>query len=154
MKTPHFYLDTSVIGGCHDEEFREHSTRLIDAVRSGRCMAVISEVVLEELTGAPPRIQDVLRSLPTTHICLITLNREAQELRDAYILHGVLTPKSLYDATHVALATLTAVDAIVSWNFKHIVRFDRIRGFNGVNMMMGYGALTIISPLEVRFDED
>ena len=50
---------------------------------------------------------------------------------------------------HIALATLARVDALVSWNFKHIVNLHRIRGFNGVNLMRGYGTLEIRSPREV-----
>ena len=38
---------------------------------------------------------------------------------------------------------------IVSWNFKHIVHFDKMRGFNAINVREGYGMLTILSPLEV-----
>ncbi len=40
-------------------------------------------------------------------------------------------------------------DSIVSWNFKHIVRVDRIRWFNAVNLMQGYQPIDIRSPLEV-----
>jgi hypothetical protein len=53
----------------------------------------------------------------------------------------------------VALATVARADAIVSWNFKHIVRLDRIRAFNAVNLSEGDGTMTIISPKEVNLDE-
>lgn len=154
MKRPRFYLDTSIIGGCVDEEFREHSNRLIQAITSGKCTGVLSSVVLEELAPAPPAVRAVLNGLPPEALEIVSLTAEVEELRDAYIQHGVLTPKSRYDATHVALATFYQVDAIISWNFKHIVRFDRMRGYNGVNILMGYKSLTIISPMEVTFDED
>lgn len=41
---------------------------------------------------------------------------------------------------------------VVSWNFKHIVRLDRIKSYNQVNLSHGYGIMTIVSPKEVRFD--
>lgn len=50
---------------------------------------------------------------------------------------------------HVAAASVTGVDAIVSWNFKHIVRLDHINGYNDVNESRGFRRLTIITPLEV-----
>ena len=50
--------------------------------------------------------------------------------------------------THVAAATVARVDAIVSWNFKHIVRLDKMKAYNRVNLLNGYGILTIISPKE------
>lgn len=55
--------------------------------------------------------------------------------------------------THVALATIARGDAIISWNFKHIVRLDRIKGFNQVNLEMGYGEIVILLPMEVRSHE-
>jgi len=57
------------------------------------------------------------------------------------------------DASHVAVATVTKTDAIVSWNFKHIVRLDRMKAYNQINQLHGYGVLTIVSPREVYFDE-
>jgi hypothetical protein len=59
----------------------------------------------------------------------------------------------LVDAMHVAFATIARVDAIVSWNFKHIVRFDKIKAFNQINFQNGYGYLQILSPKEILFDE-
>ena len=53
------------------------------------------------------------------------------------------------DATHVAAATAARADAIVSWNFKHIVHWDKIRLFNAVNLREGYAPLEIRSPKEV-----
>lgn len=51
--------------------------------------------------------------------------------------------------THIALATIAEVDAIVSWNFRHIVRLEKIRLFNAVNVELGYPVLSILSPREV-----
>jgi hypothetical protein len=59
------------------------------------------------------------------------------------------------DMLHTALATIAEVDVLVSWNFRHVVRLDKIRLFNAVNLEMGYKLLTIYPPLEVTiFEED
>lgn len=50
------------------------------------------------------------------------------------------------DALHVALATISCADVIVSWNFKHLVNPVRIRKFDGVNVMNGYGPVVILTP--------
>lgn len=50
---------------------------------------------------------------------------------------------------HIALATVADIDVLVSWNFKHIVRLDKIRIFNAVNLELGYKQLQIYSPREV-----
>jgi hypothetical protein len=52
---------------------------------------------------------------------------------------GILDPQSTDDATHVAAATVARADAIVSWNFKHIVRIDKMRAYNQVNLQTGFG---------------
>jgi hypothetical protein len=57
------------------------------------------------------------------------------------------------DLTHIALATLAEVDALVSWNFKHIVRLEKIRLFNAANVELGLRTLTILSPREVTTHE-
>lgn len=53
------------------------------------------------------------------------------------------------DSDHIGLATIAEVDVLVSWNFKHIVHFDKIRLFNAVNIEQGYRPLQIYSPREV-----
>ena len=78
----------------------------------------------------------------------------AIRLRDAYLRARILGRASIVDATHVALATVAHADAIVSWNFKHIVRVDKMRAFNAVNLFEGHGLLSIVTPNEVRFDDD
>ena len=61
----------------------------------------------------------------------------------------VLSENFYNDGLHIALATIAEVDILVSWNFKHIVHYDKIRLFNSVNIELGYKALQIYSPREV-----
>lgn len=58
------------------------------------------------------------------------------------------------DMLHIALGTIAEVAVFVSWNFRHVVRLDRIRFFNAVNRELGYKPLTIYSPREVVTYED
>lgn len=153
MKTLRVYVDTSVIGGCLDPEFSEDSNRLVQAAKAGKLIFVLSSVVFDELRKAPPNVQAVLSSIQNEVIETIAEDNEVIELRDAYLSANILTPKSKNDATHVAMATVARVDAIVSWNFKHIVRLDKIKAYNQVNFQNGYGVLQIVSPKEVLFDE-
>jgi len=60
-----------------------------------------------------------------------------------------LTPKYFNDGLHIAIATISNIDIIVSWNFKHIVHYDKIRLFNSVNIESGYKSIDIYSPMEV-----
>ena len=111
-------------------------------------MLVISDLTIQEIAGAPASVRQHLEEIPTAHQIQICLTEEAKELADAYLAHGVVGPGSLADALHVALATVSGVDVLVSWNFKHIVNFGRIRLFNAVNLK-GYGLIEIRTPREV-----
>lgn len=71
-----------------------------------------------------------------------------------YINSGVVTEKSFDDALHVAIATISGCDLIVSWNFKHIVHFEKIPKYNAVNILKGHRQIGIYSPLEVIKYED
>jgi predicted nucleic acid-binding protein len=155
MKTPvlRLYLDTSVFGGVFDEEFQVESRRLFDAIKKKKASVMISDVVLEELESAPEKIRALVSDLPKDHLIFLDTTLEAIKLRDEYLARKILTPKSTDDATHVALATINRADAIVSWNFKHIVRLDKMKQYNQVNFSLGYGILEIVSPKEVLFDE-
>jgi hypothetical protein len=78
----------------------------------------------------------------------------ATALADVYQQRHILTPKYYDDGLHIALATVAQVDLLVSWNFKHIVHFDKIRLFNIVNLEQGYKTLLIYSPREVTHYEE
>ena len=154
MKPPRIYVDTSVIGGCLDQEFAEHSNRLLELARSGKCILLVSDVVIRELEKAPEEVLDVLKSLNAECVERVDLNDDAVDLRNAYLDAHILVPTWIDDLTHVAMATVVRADAIVSWNFKHIVRLDKMKAYNRVNLANGYGILTIISPMEVMVNEE
>jgi hypothetical protein len=71
------------------------------------------------------------------------------DLADKYISEKVVGRTSLEDCRHIALATVNRVDALASWNFKHIVNLSRIKGYNSVNLKMGYPTLEIRTPQEL-----
>lgn len=143
------YADTSVFGGCLDEEFAEDSKALFDEIRAGRFTLVVSSVTLRELLDAPEDVRQILASMSAESVENFADCPEIVELRDAYIEAGVVGPGSLEDAEHVAAATVADVDMIVSWNFKHIVHFEKINGYHGVNLIRGYKPVSIYSPREV-----
>ena len=147
------YFDSSVIGGYYDPEFAEDSKRVIGYAQKGRIVVLMSEVVVQEILKAPARVQEVMFSIPSNTLERIELTAEILSLRDAYLLAQIVSPRWGDDALHVAAATAARADAIVSWNFRHIVRLDKMRAYNQINLSNGYGILTIISPKEVNYDE-
>jgi hypothetical protein len=152
MKT-RIYIDTSVVGGCEDEEFREYSSRLMACFSKGEYILVLSDLTIQELAGAPEEVRRHLTRIPEERIVGLQLDAEARDLADAYISEGVIASTMRTDAQHIAMATVGKVDVLVSWNFKHIVNIQRIRGYNSVNIRRGYPMLEIRSPREVLIDD-
>ncbi len=113
-------------------------------------MLLVSDLVLSELVEAPPAVRAVFDDLPVACREFIPIDGVVTKLRDAYIAAGVVGFDSQRDATHVAAATVAGADAICSWNFKHIVRLDKIKAYNEVNRRLGHGVLTIVTPQEVQ----
>jgi predicted nucleic acid-binding protein len=147
------YLDTSVFGGVFDAEFAHASKRLFDKISKGVFDPVISILVAEEIADAPPRVQQLYRRVARTAE-LWQVDEAVLDLRDAYLEAGIVTEQWAADALHVAVATVSGCEMIVSWNFKHIVNFRRIPLYNAVNEKTGHGEIGIFTPQEVIEDED
>ena len=79
----------------------------------------------------------------------IELTEEAIKLADTYIAEKVVGKTSLEDCRHIAMATIDKVDVLASWNFKHIVNLDKIKGYNSVNLKLGYQMIEIRSPKDL-----
>ncbi len=133
MRPLRVYLDTSVIGGAFDAEFAEDTRALLEAIKAGHIIPVVSDVVRTEVALAPDGVKSLLAEIEAQGAEVLTLSLEADQLTTAYLEAGVVPPRFRDDATHIALATVAKVDVLVSWNFKHIVKLPRILGFNGVN---------------------
>ena len=125
-----------------------------EGILSGRAILLVSGVVIGELENAPPEVKRVYADIPRTLWSRIDASPEANTLSEAYLKAGVVTPRSALDAMHVALATIGHADALVSWNYRDLVRLDRIEQFSSVNVVQGYGEIRIVSPKEVRFDDN
>ena len=143
------YADTSVIGGCFDEEFKAWSDALFQEFVSGSKLIMLSDLTLQELELARAEVRDKVLEIPEPHRFLITINDEVIQLAETYITEGALTNKSYNDALHIALATLNNSDVLASWNFKHIVNLDRIRLYNSINFRLGYRLIEIRTPREI-----
>ena len=142
------YVDTSVFGGIFDEDFKSASSVFFDQVRKGEFTIVTSPVVIDEISLAQIEIQKLYKQL-NHFIEVIEISNEVLELRDAYLNARIVPKKYSNDALHVAFATISECSIIVSWNFKHIVNFEKIPLYNAVSIINGYKQVAIHSPLEV-----
>ena len=142
-------MDTSVIGGCCDPEFQEWSNGLLGDFQAGKFLLFMSELTDAEIEDAPRAVREIYKIFRNCSEDILLLNPEVIELAAVYLSRGILTERYQDDARHIAIATIAAVDLVVSWNFKHIVHFDKIQKFNAVNLEMGYKPIMIYSPREV-----
>ena len=149
MKKLKVYIDTSVIGGCFDKIFQEWSNKLFEEFILGKKIAIISDTVLKELERAPNEVIEKINEIPDKFVEKYNITDEIRNLTEKYMKQNIVTSKFRDDALHIATATIINVDVLVSWNFKHIVNFNRIRQFNSVNILEGYKELEIRTPQEV-----
>ena len=147
------YIDTSVVGGYFDDEFEEDTKLFFERIFKKDFLVYFSEISEAELSLAPDFVKDLKKSIPEDCYRYLDLDYDSRELAETYINEKILSKTSLDDAYHIAIATVNRLDVLVSWNFKHIVNFDKIKLFNSVNLRLGYPVIEIRSPKEfVRYE--
>lgn len=149
-----FYVDTSVWGGYEDKEFAGWTKPFFEQAKQGKFIIVLSDVTLGELNKAPQNIRELPATIPPQFLELTAITQEQLELANKYILEGVLTQKFHTDAQHIAISTILKVDSLVSWNFRHMVNFFRIRKYNSINLKYGYSTIDIRTPKEVIYENE
>lgn len=142
-------MDTSVFGGYFDTEFEEYTKPLFERISTGEFTVLVSTMLDEELEFAPKRIKNLFSKMDNDFIEFLKDTNEAVNLATEYINEKVVGETSYADCLHIALATIYQADLLVSWNFKHIVNIERIRGYNSINLKNGYKQLDIRSPREL-----
>jgi len=153
MKKLRIYIDTSVIGGCFDDEFKKYSNLFFKQVKLKKYFVLLSPLTHVELENAPEKVKNILDTLPADSKIDVPFENEAKELAEAYIQTKIVGNSSIDDAYHVAIATVAGADLILSWNFKHIVNFEKICKFNSVNLAYGYKSIDIRSPMELNYED-
>ena len=148
------YIDTSVFGGYFDDEFADHTITLFESLKNNEFILLFSTVTQDELENAPEKVKNFVKNIKTDSTEFLDTTEEAVELATEYIFEKVVGQTSFADCLHIALATINCADFLISWNFKHIVNVQRIRGYNSINIKNGYRQLEIRSPREFEKYED
>ncbi|SNT40800.1 PIN domain-containing protein [Ekhidna lutea] len=146
------YIDTSVFGGYFDTEFDEPTEKFFEVLKTQNITVLVSDILELEIYNAPDRIVELYESLKNNE--RVELTEEARQLAELYISENVVGRTSMADCQHIALATIYKADVLASWNFKHIVNLERIRGYNSINFREGYQMTEIRTPKEIFRDED
>lgn len=155
MRPLRYYVDTSVWNFLLEEdrpERRQATERFFRAV-GGHGLLAISDVVAREVARAPEVRRQALNALLKTHAPqVLEVTVEVEALAEQYIAAGLIPPRYLDDALHLAVTAVYDRDALVSWNFEHLVKLKTRLGVNGLNKMLGYREIEIVSPEEVSFE--
>ena len=149
MKKQRIYLDTSVFGGYFDGEFEEFTKPLFERINNKEFTIIFSTMLETELEIAPEKVRKIVRNIESENTIFVEETDIAVELPTEYITENVVGKTSYPDCLHIALATINQADILISWNFKHIVNVERIRGYNSINIKNGYKQLDIRSPREL-----
>jgi predicted nucleic acid-binding protein len=148
------YVETSVWSHAFADDApdsREATLKFLDAARQGKYDLFVSEVVFEEVLRAPTELAARLREL-VQELAPVSLDFDEDSFRLAqeFLQHGVVSPSSIDDARHVAVAVVSELDVLVSWNYRHLVNVRRREKFHQISVMTGYyKPLHIVTPPEV-----
>jgi hypothetical protein len=143
------YIDTSVVGGYFDEEFKEATIKLFERLDNNEIIFVVSDLLDLELINTPQHVKEHLLKYSANKFQRVELNEEAIKLAEGYIEKKVVGKSGLEVCRHIAMAIIYKVDILASWNFIHIVNLDRIKGYNSVNLRLGYSMIEIRSPKDL-----
>lgn len=150
MKKTKLYLDTSIpsfLFADDSPEKREVTIRFWDILKLGLYDILISDILLTEISRSEiPSPQELEDKLSEIVLEVVSVNGDVFSLAQKYVDEGIIPQTYRDDALHIALATYNEADALISWNFKHMVKLKTIRGVNGINRMLGLKELEILTP--------
>lgn len=108
------YIDTSIIGGYFDDEFKEVTNQFFKRFEKGELIFVVSDLLDLELLNAPERVKNLLFKYPREYFERVELTNDAITLAEKYISEKVVGKTSREDCRHIALATINKVDILTS----------------------------------------
>ena len=158
MKKPQLYIETSVWNFYFADdapEKKEITHTFFNKVKESEYEIFISDTVIEEIGRADDeKRQLLLNIIKEFSPKRLAIDQEVVELAQKYIAEGVLPANKFEDAVHAAVATIFEMDALISWNLKHLSNLKKMEMINGVNMKEGYSKrLELITPMEVSDEE-
>lgn len=159
MRKLKLYIETSVWNFVFDEDSpneMEITKNFFDSVRQGNYEIFISEVVIREIENASEnRRKSLAELIKDISPIELLLTAEADELANLYLEHGIVPRAKIDDARHISIATDHEMDAVITWNYRHLANLRKAELFNAINLERGYTKrLEIVTPMEVSQYED
>jgi hypothetical protein len=150
------HVETSVWGMTLDNQpraLRQPTKQFLKQCARSLFLPYISTVVMDEIDLAPAKAAARMRRLIDNMApSLLELTDESEQLAQKYLQAGIIPAKKLADArhvAHVAIATVSEMDIVVSWNHRHLANERKRSLFNEINRLAGHKELEIHTPFEV-----
>lgn len=143
------YLDTSVISSILDKnsKFPKFSLEILNKIKTGIHLGFISDLVINEISKSPVAKRIIFeKQISNNDLKVLKVDKSVLELAEKYIRESLVPTKYKPDAIHIAIATTNSMDALVSWNLKHIVKLKTINGVNTINNLEGYPKIKVVTP--------
>ena len=158
MKKLKLYVETSVWNFIFAEdapEMKEITKTFFALIKEGTYEVYASDVVLDEIDRAPhPKKEKLMELINQVGPIVFELTPESEELAQQYIKRKIIPANKVEDALHIAIATVAEIDAVITWNYKHLANLRKEEFFQSVNLEFGYlKKIEIITPMEVIGDE-
>ncbi len=141
------YLDTSVISAYFDfqKPVRQLITQKWTQQNAKEFDLFVSTLVLEEIdknTDQELKVK-MLNLINTFSTSILEVNDEIFKLASIYRDHTL--PQEINDTVHIAIASYYSIDAIVSWNFRHIVNLKTMKMIHKINREQEYQDIQILT---------
>jgi predicted nucleic acid-binding protein len=150
VKKLKIYLDTSIISYLDQKEKPERmmeTHKLWEKIKADEFEVVISDINIAEINGCnEDKKKKLYEYLSQIDYTLINSDEKSVEIADKMVYLNILKQKSFLDCQHIANAIVSGCDAIVSWNFRHIVNHKTMMGVKAVTALEGYADLLIYPP--------
>jgi len=141
------YIDTSVPSAYYDtsKPLRQLITQKWFENEVSSYELYVSVITIEEIEKIENDIkkQNISELIVKYKMNILELSEGAKKLADQYMNGGAIPKSEPQDAYHIAIATINELDALASWNFKHIVSINPIRKIHEINRKYNYVAIEI-----------
>ena len=137
-------------------EKKEITKEFFEQVFKGMYDVYTSRIALDEIERCPePKRKDLFKLIEKCKPTRLDVGKEAEGLATKYMAKGLVPERKEEDALHIAVATIAEMDAVITWNYRHMIGLRKSELFHSTNLEEGYTKrIEIITPIGVGFDED
>lgn len=158
MRKLKLYIETSVWNFYFADdapEKRDITKEFLVDLRKGLYDVYISDVVIKEINNAPEdkkvKLGELIEQCAPTKL---DASDEAEKLAEIYLTNNIIPENKRDDALHVSIATVSEMDALITWNYRHLANLRKVELFYSANLEAGYfKKIEITTPMGVLEDE-